>query len=144
MIAQALKMLGMLVAIGLPTAAVAQTTATPAGLTLELNALQPSESGCRVTFLATNGLGKPLDKAAFEVALFNATGSIERLVTLDFKALPEGKTKVLQFDLAKTPCDGLSRVLINDVAACTGEGVEASECLSRLSTSNKSAIQFGL
>ncbi|MFD1940761.1 hypothetical protein [Paradevosia shaoguanensis] len=134
----------MLAAIGLPPAAVAATTAPAAGLSLELNALQPSETGCRVTFLATNSLGKPLDKAAFEVALFNATGGIERLVTLDFKALPEGKTKVLQFDLAKTPCDGLSRVLINDVAACTGTGVEAGECLVSLTTSNKSTIQFGL
>jgi len=144
MIARAFGMLGMLAAIGLPPAAVAATTAPAAGLSLELNALQPSETGCRVTFLATNSLGKPLDKAAFEVALFNATGGIERLVTLDFKALPEGKTKVLQFDLAKTPCDGLSRVLINDVAACTGTGVEAGECLASLTTSSKSTIQFGL
>ena len=101
MIARAFGMLGMLAAIGLPPAAVAATTAPAAGLSLELNALQPSETGCRVTFLATNSLGKPLDKAAFEVALFNATGGIERLVTLDFKALPEGKTKVLATQLAK-------------------------------------------
>lgn len=141
MIARAIGTLGMLCAVGLSSAAMA----TPAaGLTLELNALQPSETGCRVTFLATNALGKPLDKAAFEVALFNATGSIERLVTLDFKALPEGKSKVLQFDLAKIPCDGLSRVLINDVSACTGADVAAGECLAALTTANKSAIQFGL
>ncbi|AKR54563.1 hypothetical protein GCM10011321_22740 [Youhaiella tibetensis] len=144
MIARVTAILGVLAAIGLPPAALAQDTAPAAGLLLELNAVQPSETGCRVTFLATNGLGKPLDKAAFEVALFNAAGGIERLVTLDFKALPAGKTKVLQFDLGKIPCDGLSRVLINDVAACTGTDVAAGECLATLSTDNKTAIQFGL
>jgi len=143
MIARALGFMGTLVAIGLPSAASAQAAAA-AGLTLELNALQPSETGCRVTFLATNGLDKALDRAAFEVALFNASGGIERLVTLDFKALPEGKTKVLQFDLAKIPCDGLSRVLINDVSACTGAGVEPGACLTALATTNKTAITFGL
>lgn len=141
MIARVIGTLGMLCAVGLSSTALA---AGAAELTLELNALQPSETGCRVTFLATNALGKPLDKAAFEVALFNAAGSIERLVTLDFKALPEGKTKVLQFDLAKIPCDGLSRVLINDVSACTGTEVAGGECLAALTTANKSAIQFGL
>ena len=128
---------------GLAAPALAQETTAPQ-LLLELNAAQPSEKGCRITFLATNDLGGALDRASVEMALFNTSGAIERIVTLDFKGLTEGKTKVLQFDLAKTPCDGLSRVLINDVAACTGTGVEAGECLASLTTSNKSTIQFGL
>ncbi|HEY4200689.1 MAG TPA: hypothetical protein VGM83_09005 [Devosiaceae bacterium] len=113
-------------------------------LTLELNALKAGDNSCRVTFLATNALGHALDKAAFEVALFDKDGSIDRLVTLDFKTLAEGKTKVLQFELAKMQCDGISRVLINDVAACTGAGVEPSLCLDHLATVNRTTIVFGL
>lgn len=136
-------MWGLLVAIVPPVQAQEPAAATPS-LTVEMNALQPSETGCRVTFLATNGLGVPLDKAALEVALFDKAGSIDRLVTLDFKALAEGKTKVLQFDLARTQCDGIGRVLINDVAACEGQGVDKATCSAGLTTSNKTDIAFGL
>ena len=125
-------------------AATAQDAASGPRLALELNALQPSEAGCRVTFLATNGLGKPLDKAAFEIALFNGEGAIERLVALDFKALAAGKTKVLQFDLPAIGCDGIGRVLVNDVVSCTGDGVEPGACLAALATENKSPVTFGL
>ena len=115
-----------------------------AKLSLELNALQPSEKGCRVTFLATNDLGVALTKSAFEIALFGASGAIERLVSLDFKAMPSGKTKVMQFDLDALDCAGVSRVLVNDVAACEGDGLDPALCLARLSTSTKTAASFGI
>jgi hypothetical protein len=134
---------GLLVAIAPPVLAQEPAAATKS-LTVELNALQPTDKGCRVTFLATNGLGAPLDRAALEVALFGEDGGIDRLVTLDFKALPAGKTKVLQFDLAETRCDGISRVLVNDVAACAGQGVDKAACAASLTTANKTDIAFGL
>ena len=114
-----------------------------ASLGLELNALTPSDTGCRVTFLATNGLGTELRRAAFDVALFGASGSIERLVSLDFKTMPDGKTKVLQFDLAELRCDGISRVLVNDVAACEGDGLDPKACLAALTTTSRLSVTFG-
>ncbi|HEV7345209.1 MAG TPA: hypothetical protein VGN60_06220 [Devosia sp.] len=98
--------------------------------TLELNALQTAEDGCRVTFLATNELGSPLGRASLEMALFDGSGTIERIVTLDFKALAPGKTKVLQFQLAGLDCADLGRVLINDVTACEGANLAADACLA--------------
>jgi hypothetical protein len=135
----------MFAGLGMGNAFAQEVAAAPAPeLKLELNALQKSDAGCRITFLATNDLGKALDKAAFEVALFNAEGGIERLVSLDFKALTAGKTKVLQFDLTGTQCEDVGRVLVNDVAACTGEGVEPGACLAGLKTDTKTKITFGL
>ncbi len=116
----------------------------PTKLVLELNALQPSETGCRVTFLATNELGVALTRSAFEIALFGASGSIERLVSLDFEAMPSGKTKVMQFDLDNLDCSAVTRVLVNDVAACEGEGVDPAGCLARLTTSTKTTAAFGI
>ena len=54
-------------------------------LALELNAVQPSEKGCRLTFVVANKLGAELSRAAFEVALFNDLGVVDRLTVLDFK-----------------------------------------------------------
>ena len=106
-------------------------------LALELNALTPSETGCRVTFLATNKLGTELTRSAFEIALFGDGGGIERLVSLDFKAMPEGKTRVLQFDIGEIGCDKVSRVLINDIVACDGTGLDPKACLTSLTTMSR-------
>src|SRR5262245_19081138 len=69
-------------------------------LYLELNAAQPSEKGCRFTFVVTNDLGSDLSAAAFELVLFNADGVVDRLSVLEFREMPTGKTKVSRFDLA--------------------------------------------
>ena len=121
----------------------AQDAAAPA-LTLELNALQASAAGCRISFLATNQLGGQLDRAAVELALFDTAGAIERIVTLDFKDLSNGKTKVLQFQLTGLQCDNLGRVLVNDVSACEGAISPASICLDALQTSTRLDITFGI
>lgn len=127
------------------TPTLAQEVEPAAALALELNALTPSDTGCRFTFLATNRLGTELTRSAFEIALFGAGGGIERLVSLDFKAMPEGKTRVLQFDIGELGCDTVSRVLINDVVACEGAGLDPKLCLAELSTvSRLDGVEFGI
>ncbi|MBZ9997962.1 hypothetical protein [Mesorhizobium sp. BH1-1-4] len=113
-------------------------------LTLELNAAQPSEKGCRLTFLVNNNLGADLTKAAFEIALFNEAGVVDRLTVLDFKDLPSGKTKVTRFDLAGADCAKVSRVLINSATECVGSGVEPAACMRKLKTDTKTGIAFGV
>ncbi|MCX8279920.1 hypothetical protein OSJ77_06950 [Phyllobacterium sp. 0TCS1.6C] len=121
-----------------------QEISSPApALTLELNALQPSEKGCRLTFVVTNKLGGTLDKAAFEVALFNEAQVVDRITLLDFKDLPDGKTKVRRFDLGEVDCAKVSRVLINDSTECSGQGIDPKACIRQLQPASKSGIQFG-
>jgi hypothetical protein len=117
--------------------------AAPA-LTLELNGAQTSDKGCRLTFVVNNSLGAELTKAAFEIALFNASGVVDRLTVLDFKELPAGKTKVTRFDLAGVDCAGISRILVNNATECAGEGVEPAACLRKLKTAAKAGIAFGM
>ncbi|MDX8532395.1 hypothetical protein RFM41_16245 [Mesorhizobium sp. VK25A] len=121
----------------------AQSAPAPA-LSLELNAAQPSDRGCRLTFVVNNALGADLSKAAFEIALFNEAGVVDRLTVLDFKDLPAGKTKVTRFDLAGADCGKLSRVLINSATECAGTGVEPAACMRGLKISTKTAIAFGV
>jgi hypothetical protein len=113
-------------------------------LSLELNAAQPSDKGCRLTFVVNNALGADLSKAAFEIALFNEAGVVDRLSVLDFKDLPAGKTKVTRFDLAGTDCTKLSRVLINSATECAGTGVEPGACMRGLKTQTRTGIAFGV
>lgn len=124
-------------------AAASPVAAAPA-LVLELNAAQPSDKGCRFTFVVTNNLGAELGKAAFEIALFNAAGVVDRLTVLDFKDLPAGKTKVTRFDLSGADCAKVSRVLINQATDCSGQGIDSATCLKALRTESRSGIPFGL
>ena len=122
----------------------AQESAPVPALTLELNGAQPSDKGCRLTFVVNNNLGADLSKAAFEIALFNEAGVVDRLTVLDFKELPAGKTKVTRFDLAGTECSKVSRVLINSATECAGTGIQPDACMRGLKTETKTGIAFGV
>ena len=113
------------------------------GLSLELNKLAKSESGCLATFMVRNGFETPLEKVAFEIVLFNGDGLVDRMMVLDFSPLSTGKTRVRQFDLAGADCNSISRVLINDAAACEGASVSATACLERLETNARPEVEFG-
>ena len=127
-----------------PAGAQEAAKAPAPALVLELNGAQPSDKGCRLTFVVTNNLGAELTKAAFEIALFNEAGVVDRLTVLDFNELPAGKTKVARFDLAGTDCTKISRVLINHATECTGAGIDPKACLSQLKPETKSTIVFGV
>ena len=123
----------MLAAAALP----GQLLAQEARLSVELNEVAPSEKGCKLTFVATNGLARSLDKASFEFVLFDGKGLVERMAVLDFRDLPAGKMKVRQFDLAGTKCDQVKSLLINDAPVCEGEGLEKGRCMDGIVTRSK-------
>ncbi len=139
-----LRLLTSTLAISLGSVPAWAQSAPAPQLSLELNAAQPSDKGCRLTFVVNNALGADLSKAAFEIALFNEAGIVDRLSVLDFKDLPAGKTKVTRFDLAGTNCTKLSRVLINSATECAGTGVEPGACMRGLKTETKTGIAFGV
>ena len=113
-------------------------------LTVELNALQPSDRGCRFTFVATNNLGGELGRAAFELVLFDTEGMVSRLTVVDFKDLPQGKTKVRQFDFSGLDCTKIGRVLINDSTECAGTGIDPRACIQNLKPQTRTEVVFGL
>ena len=138
-----------LTVLSLMTLSAGQTTAQSAEqqFTLELNAAAETETGsCRLTYVASNQTDTALDRTAYEVAVFDAQGVVTRLLVLEFGALVEGKTKILQFDLASTACSSISRIVVNDVAACTvsGSGETSGVCMAGLAASSRTAIQFGI
>lgn len=136
------RVTGLLLAL---TTASASLEAQEAGaLLLELNAVQPSDKGCRLTFVVTNQLGADLDRASFELALFDQSGVVDRLTVLEFRDMPRAKTKVSRFDLAGVDCGKLSRVLVNEAKDCVGAGIEPAACMRGLQTSAKAAIAFGV
>lgn len=122
----------------------ARATEPAPSLTLELNSLQPTDKGCRFTFVVTNGLGAALDGATYELVLFDAKGMVSRMTLVEFADLPDGKTKVRQFDFPGVECGDLGRVLINDATECRGVGIEPATCIRALETRSSGSIVFGV
>jgi hypothetical protein len=141
--AGALPVLAASAALADDAAKRAGVEAPTTGLSLELNALQPSDKGCRLTFVIANHLSGDIAKAAFEIALFDRTGVVDRLTVLDFHELPHGKTKVSRFDLPGADCSKVSRVLVNSTTECSGSGIEPSDCLTKLQTATRTEVEFG-
>ncbi|GAB4353987.1 MAG: hypothetical protein Kow0026_12350 [Oricola sp.] len=108
-------------------------------LSLELNAMQQLEDTCRIVFLVENRLGADLDALSYETVLIDTDGVVDRLTLFDFRALPEGRARVRQFDLDNAQCSRIGRVLINGAAACKGEGLSGDECIDKLTVSSKTA-----
>jgi hypothetical protein len=113
-------------------------------LTIELNRMQQSQNGCRLSFMAVNKLGTGLDKTALEIVIFDAENIVSQMLLLDFGRLPNDKTKIVEFDLS-LQCEQISRVLVNDVAECAGADEQnlAQDCFNALRTSNRAEIEFG-
>lgn len=111
---------------------------------LELNNARAVENGCRLTYVATNNTGAELDKTSYEVAVFDKEGGVSRLLILEFGKLQNGKTKVVQFDLADQACDNISRLLVNSVAECTAADGSTPDCMAGLVTSSRTEIDFGI
>ncbi|WP_275784259.1 hypothetical protein [Pararhizobium gei] len=127
---------------GLLSGAAMAQEATAGNLSIEMNDLSPSAKGCKLTFVAGNGLGQSITKASFEFVLFDAKGLVERMAVLDFRDLPAGKTKVRQFDLPGTQCEAVKSLLINDAPVCEGEGLAGDACMKALRTGSKSSVEL--
>lgn len=115
-------------------------TASSAALSVELNALAPSQKGCLMTFVARNGMKVALEKLSFELALFNQKGVVDRITVLDFRDLPVNKVRVRQFDMPGVPCDSITRIIVNDTPVCAGP--TAGECMRNLSTRSQLSVPF--
>ena len=115
----------------------AMLAATAAGATgprlvLELNSAEPVDDACRISLLVENTLPGDIAALGIEAVLFDLSGKVARLLTLDLQDAPRGRPRLRQFDLPGLECATLSRVLVNAVPVCSGAGLEPSACLDAL------------
>ena len=113
-----------------------------ASLSLDLNAVEQIGESCRLVFVATNSTGKSISEMKLETVLFDPKGTVSRFALFDFKALPEGKTRVRQFDLPDTQCPAVARILINGAATCKGESLTGTECIDQLTVKSSTKTEI--
>lgn len=112
-----------------------------ANISIELNALEVVDDGCRMSFLIQNGHAKAIDQAVYEAVLFDAQGRVDRMTLFDFGALPSARPRVRQFLVPDLACDALGRLLINGAETCTGEGVPQTACTTDLDLLSRTDVE---
>ena len=122
----------------------AQTAPEAGVFSLELNSATDVTGSCRLTYVANNATGTPLDKTSYQMVIFDKDGGVLRFIVFEFGAFQEGKTKVVRFDIGGQTCDTISRLLVNDIDECVSNGAPSEVCLSQVKTSTRTEIAFGL
>lgn len=112
-------------------------------VSLELNNAKDANGGCRLTYIAMNGTGAILDKASYEIVVFDADAKVAQFLILEFGRLSMGKTKVVEFDFPNRGCKDIKRILVNDVADCVSGGQPSTLCIEGLQTTTRTDIEFG-
>jgi len=118
-------------------------------LPVELNRLEPITApaeACRVWMVVANdAAGAPaIASLRLDLIAFARDGQIARRVAVELGPVGAGRTAVRIFDLAGLACDGMSRLLVNDVLACRIGGQDRQDCADRLRTESRAGLRFGL
>ncbi len=110
-------------------------------ISVEFNALQPGDDGCRAVFVLHNGLDTAIDKLAMRIVTFDANHQAALFLSLDVGALPLNKTRVVRFDFGGgIACDSVTRLLVDDVIACEGGELTPADCLGLLALSSRADV----
>jgi hypothetical protein len=119
-----------------------QVQAQDASVAIELNRLQDVDGACRISLVFTNGLSETVDALSIETVLFNKDGAVERFLVLKSNPLPKGKVRVQQFDAKGLGCDGVGKILLNDVKECEIKGVAPDDCIGVINPSSRTDAAF--
>ncbi len=114
------------------------------GIHFELNKAETVNGTCRVTLVTRNDMASALTAFAIDLVVFDDAEGVAGYAAIDIGALPAGKTRVRQYDVARGDCGGFSRFLVNDVRACEGATGDAPDCLGALRLSSRTEIDLVL
>jgi hypothetical protein len=119
------------IALGLFASIAAQ--AADHDIRVELNALEGTETQCRLTFVVENK-SAALDSLKLDLVVFNTESVVYRRILTEMGPVRSGRTMVKTFAI-ETKCAAVGAVLINDISACVPG--EPNACLDGLTLSSR-------
>jgi hypothetical protein len=123
--------------LSLPMLAAAAGAAAEGPLRLELNRLEPVQGGCRVYLVGE--ASQRIEALTLDLVLFDASGVISGRLAVEAGPLRAGRPSVSAFLLDGMECGAVSRILVNDVLACTAASGPLADCLDRIEATSRAA-----
>lgn len=135
--------LALFLGLGLvSTARAEESPALTESVRIELNKLEPSGAACRAYLLFENQSAASFESLKLDLVLFDGEGIVARRLAVEGAPLPKDKTSLKVFDIAGLPCDGIGRILLNKLTACSDGQGKRSDCLAMVSTMARGAVPF--
>lgn len=122
--------------------AAAEAAPDATGPSLELNKLEPNDSGCRAYIVVNNQTDTTYESLKLDLVLFQADGIIGRRFALDLAPVRPQKKSVKLFEIDAMACDKIGSFLINDVMECKTDAGAQTNCLRNLRTSSLTNVQL--
>ena len=108
------------------------------GLTVELNKVEPSETGgCSAFFLFRNETDNSFDGFEMSLAVLDTQGVIDRLLSIDAAPLPLSRTTLKLFEVPEIACEDISEILLHDLTSCRPQNGEEMDCFPILTLRSK-------
>jgi hypothetical protein len=128
----------MLLSAALVLSAGAAAAAGDGRLSVELNKFEPGEGGgCRAFFLFRNGTPETLAGFEMSLAILDAQGVIDRLLTIDAAPLPAQRTTLKLFEIPETACGDIGQVLLHDLTSCRPQNGDERDCFAIIDLSSR-------
>ncbi|MDE4146046.1 MAG: hypothetical protein P1U91_17020 [Pseudophaeobacter sp. bin_em_oilr2.035] len=125
--------------IALPRNAMAET----GPLLVELNKTEEIDGGgCRAFFLFRNQTGKSFAGFEMSLAILDAGGVIDRLLSVDAAPLPVQRTILKLFEIPDIACGNISEILLHDITSCQPQNEEQMDCFPILNLESRAAAQL--
>ena len=128
-----------LLALG-PAFAQAQSVSTP--ISVELNKLEPIDSGCRIYFVVNNENDAEFDALKLDLVIFTTDGIVDQRFFVELAPLRKQKRIVKLFELGKVKCDDIGSFLVNDVVECRSGTEAVDNCLARLDVTSRASAKL--
>lgn len=113
-------------------------SAQSAGLTVELNKVEASDTGgCSAFFLFRNGTDNSFEGFEMSLAILDQNGVIDRLLSIDAAPLPVSRTTLKLFEVPEMACENISEILLHDLTSCKPQNGEEMDCFPILTLQSK-------
>lgn len=132
---------GQLAAAQTVPAQTAPAVSEPTGpLTVEINKFEANDTGgCRAFFLFRNETGLTFEGFEMSLAIFDATGIIDRLLSIDAAPLPAARTTLKLFEIPDIACTDISEVLLHEIPSCKPQNEDERDCFAMLELSSRTS-----
>ena len=109
-------------------------------LTVEINKFEANDTGgCRAFFLFRNETGLTFEGFEMSLAIFDATGIIDRLLSIDAAPLPAARTTLKLFEIPDIACTDISEVLLHEIPSCKPQNEDERDCFAMLRLSSRTS-----
>ncbi|MDX2289986.1 MAG: hypothetical protein NW217_14345 [Hyphomicrobiaceae bacterium] len=111
-------------------------TSAAGTIAVELNRLEPLETGCRLYVVVDNRTRTPFSTLQLDLVLFRTDGVVDQRFFVDLAPLRKDKRIVKLFEIDNVKCSDLGSLLVNDVNECRSDKEAVADCLSLLTVSS--------